>query len=44
LGHFEFGSTVVLVCSPDAGTIEPLTLGASVQMGQRIGALPVGQA
>lgn len=40
LGHFEFGSTVVLVCSPDAGTIEPLTLGAAVQMGQRIGALP----
>ncbi|GAB1343910.1 archaetidylserine decarboxylase [Gemmatimonas sp.] len=40
LGHFEFGSTVVLVCSPDAGVIEPLTVGASVQMGQRIGALP----
>lgn len=40
LGHFEFGSTVVLVCSRDAGAIEPLTLGASVTMGQRIGALP----
>jgi phosphatidylserine decarboxylase len=40
LGHFEFGSTVVLVCSRDAGVIEPLTLGASVTMGQRIGALP----
>ena len=40
LGHFEFGSTVVLVCSPDAGVIEPLTLSASVVLGQRIGALP----
>ena len=40
LGYFEFGSTVVLVCSRDAGVIEPLTLGASVTMGQRIGALP----
>lgn len=40
LGHFEFGSTVVLVCSADAGVIEPLTLGAAVVMGQRIGALP----
>jgi len=40
LGHFEFGSTVVLVCSRDAGVIEPLTLGASVTMGQRIGAMP----
>lgn len=40
LGHFEFGSTVVLVCSPDCGVIEPLTLGAPVRMGQRIGALP----
>ena len=40
LGHFEFGSTVVLVCSRDAGVIEPLTVGASVTMGQRIGVLP----
>lgn len=37
LGHFEFGSTVVLVCSPDAGTIEELALGATVRMGERIG-------
>jgi phosphatidylserine decarboxylase len=44
LGHFEFGSTVVLVCSPDAGVIEPLTLGATVRMGQRIGALAAGGA
>jgi phosphatidylserine decarboxylase len=40
LGHFEFGSTVVLVCSRDAGVIEPLTPGEPVTMGQRIGALP----
>lgn len=44
LGHFEFGSTVVLVCSRDAGVIEPLTLGAAVTMGQRIGALPPSPA
>jgi phosphatidylserine decarboxylase len=40
LGHFEFGSTVVLVCSPQAGVIEPLALGNTVRLGQRIGALP----
>jgi phosphatidylserine decarboxylase len=39
LGHFEFGSTVVLVCSRDCGTIEPLTLGDVVRMGQRLGPL-----
>ena len=39
LGHFEFGSTVVLVCTATAGVIEPLTLGATVRMGQRIGGL-----
>ncbi|MCZ8206491.1 archaetidylserine decarboxylase [Gemmatimonas sp.] len=43
LGHFEFGSTVVLVCTRDAGVIEPLTLGATVRMGQRIGALASGE-
>ncbi|WP_396213798.1 archaetidylserine decarboxylase [Gemmatimonas sp.] len=43
LGHFEFGSTVVLVCSRECGTIEPLTLGATVKLGQRIGALPPTQ-
>ncbi|SCE97969.1 archaetidylserine decarboxylase [Micromonospora mirobrigensis] len=37
LGHFEFGSTVVLVCSRDAGTIEPLADGATVRMGERLG-------
>ena len=40
LGHFEFGSTVVLVCSREAGTIEPLRLGDPVRMGQRIGVPP----
>ncbi|MER7071180.1 archaetidylserine decarboxylase [Terrabacter sp. NPDC000476] len=42
LGHFEFGSTVVLVCSPDAGSIDPLTPGATVRVGERIGAPGVG--
>lgn len=37
LGHFEFGSTVVLVCSADAGTIAELALGATVRMGECIG-------
>lgn len=41
LGHFEFGSTVVLVCSKACGHIEPLTPGAVVRVGQRIGALPL---
>ncbi|MFI6133707.1 archaetidylserine decarboxylase [Micromonospora sp. NPDC051141] len=40
LGHFEFGSTVVLACSRDAGTIEPLPVGATVRMGERLGAPP----
>lgn len=40
LGHFEFGSTVILVCSKDAGAIDPLTEGETVRMGQRLG--PVG--
>lgn len=37
LGHFEFGSTVIVVCSRDAGTIEPLALESTVRMGARIG-------
>ncbi|MFI2710560.1 archaetidylserine decarboxylase [Micromonospora sp. NPDC018662] len=40
LGHFEFGSTVVLACSPDAGAIDPLPVGATVRMGERLGAPP----
>ena len=39
IGHFEFGSTVILVCSPDAGEIDSLTVGQSVRMGERIGRL-----
>ncbi len=39
LGHFEFGSTVVLVCSADCGVIDPFTIGATVRLGQRLGAL-----
>lgn len=39
LGHFEFGSTVILVCSSDCGTLEPLPEHYAVRMGQRIGAL-----
>jgi phosphatidylserine decarboxylase len=37
LGHFEFGSTVILVCSRDAGAIDPLSDGEVVRMGQRLG-------
>ena len=37
LGHFEFGSTVIVVCSPDAGALDPLAVGETVQMGQRMG-------
>jgi phosphatidylserine decarboxylase len=39
LGHFEFGSTVVLACAPDAGVIEEMQVGQVVQMGERIGEL-----
>jgi phosphatidylserine decarboxylase len=39
LGHFEFGSTLVLVCSNACGVIEPLRLGETVRMGQRLGPL-----
>jgi len=37
LGHFEFGSTVIVVCSPDAGALDPLAVGETVRMGQRMG-------
>jgi phosphatidylserine decarboxylase len=37
LGHFEFGSTVILVCSKDAGRIDPLVEGETVRMGRRLG-------
>jgi phosphatidylserine decarboxylase len=39
LGHFEFGSTVIVVCSREAGAIEPLEAGQTVRMGQRMGRL-----
>jgi phosphatidylserine decarboxylase len=39
LGHFEFGSTVILACSRDAGFIEPLATEQTVRMGQRLGSL-----
>jgi phosphatidylserine decarboxylase len=37
LGHFEFGSTVIVVCSRYAGAIDPLAEGETVRMGQRLG-------
>ena len=39
LGHFEFGSTVIVVCSGEAGALEPLAVGERVRMGQRVGRL-----
>jgi phosphatidylserine decarboxylase len=37
LGHFEFGSTVIMVCSKWSGTIEPMEVGQTVRMGERVG-------
>jgi len=42
LGHFEFGSTVILVCSRGAGAIEPLAVGQAVRMGERVGVVGPG--
>ena len=39
LGHFEFGSTVIVVCSRDSGALDPLAVGQSVRMGQRVGTI-----
>jgi phosphatidylserine decarboxylase len=39
LGHFEFGSTVIMVCSKWSGTIEPLEVGQTVRMGERVGSV-----
>ena len=44
LGHFEFGSTVILVCSPDAGAIAPLEIGETLRMGQWLGPIATGPA
>jgi phosphatidylserine decarboxylase len=40
LGHFEFGSTVILVCSRESGALDRLDVGGMVRMGQRLG--PIG--
>ena len=37
LGHFEFGSTIVLVCSAEAGAIDRMEAGQAVRMGEAIG-------
>ena len=37
LGHFEFGSTVIVVCSRESGALDPLIVGQAVRMGERIG-------
>ena len=39
LGHFEFGSTIIVVCSRDWGALDPLEVGRTVRMGERIGRL-----
>ena len=39
LGHFEFGSTVIVVCSPESGALEPLAVDQAVRVGQRLGPL-----
>jgi phosphatidylserine decarboxylase len=44
LGHFEFGSTAVLVCSPRAGALDGVVVGQSVRMGARVGALATASA
>ena len=37
LGHFEFGSTVIIACSPDGAALDPLAERQVVRMGERIG-------
>src|SRR5215213_2425945 len=44
LGHFEFGSTVIVVCSRDAGALDPLEEGETVRMGRRLGRLGAAAA
>jgi phosphatidylserine decarboxylase len=41
LGHFEFGSTVIVVCSRYAGALDPLAVGETMRMGQRMGRIGV---
>ena len=42
LGHFEFGSTVIVVCSAESGALAPLAVDQTVRVGQRLG--PAGAA
>jgi phosphatidylserine decarboxylase len=39
LGHFEFGSTVIVVCGREVGALDPLAIGETVRMGRRMGRL-----
>ncbi|MEW5849220.1 MAG: archaetidylserine decarboxylase [Myxococcota bacterium] len=39
VGHFEFGSTVILVCGRSCGTLTPPARGESVRMGSPLGVL-----
>jgi phosphatidylserine decarboxylase len=39
LGHFAFGSAVVVLLSPEAGRLDPLEPRAAVRVGLRIGTL-----
>ncbi|MGZ8376229.1 MAG: archaetidylserine decarboxylase [Gemmatirosa sp.] len=41
LGHFEFGSTVIVVCSPESGALEPLEIERTVRVGERLGPMTV---
>ena len=43
LGHFEFGSTVIVVCSPESGAVDPLAVGQTVRVGERIGRVAAPQ-
>ena len=37
MGWFEMGSTLVVLLSPDAGTLDPLAPGSSLQVGDAVG-------
>ncbi len=41
LGHFEFGSTVIVVFPADGGALDPLSVGQTVRVGQRLGRVAV---
>jgi phosphatidylserine decarboxylase len=44
LGHFEFGSTVIVVCSTESGALDPLAVGETVRAGERLGSLVAAEA